>query len=106
MLATWLLYWTELTLDVEWGGAFLLWAPSLALGWGVFRLMRLQKVFSAALRNLEKAIAKPGKSLAVALRLTDAEIARFAISSPEEIVTFGERETSLRWQQLFAAYFK
>lgn len=106
MLATWILYWTELALDVEWGGSFFLWAPFCAIGWGVFRLMRLQKGFSSALRNLEKAIAKPGKSLAVALRLTDAEIARFAVSAPEEIAAFGERETSLRWRQLFAAYFK
>lgn len=106
MVATWLLYWTELILDVEWGGAFFLWAPLCAIGWGVFRLIRLQKVFSATLRNLEKAIAKRGKSLAVALRLTDAEIARFAVSSPDEIVAFGEKETSLRWRQLFAAYFK
>jgi hypothetical protein len=106
MLVTWLLYWTELVLDVEWGGAFFFGAPSLALGWGVFRLMRTQKVFSNALRNLEQVIAKPGKSLAVALRLTDAEIAQFAKSSTEEIVAFVKKETSLRWRQLSAAYFE
>lgn len=107
ILATWLALWMELAFDVEWGGRFFVWAPLCSLGWGFYRLVRSQRVFSRALKNIEIAIRKSGKSLAVALRLSDAEIAQFATCSPEEITMFAkkEKETSLRWSQLFACYF-
>jgi hypothetical protein len=106
-LVTWLGFWAELAFELELGGRFFVWAPLFAIGLGIFRLMRSQRTFSAALRNLKKAITKPGKSLAVALRLSDSEILQFAISSPNEIIAFAQKkkETDLRWNQLFAAYF-
>jgi hypothetical protein len=107
MVCSWLFYWVELIFDIFIGGEYLLWSPMLILGWGICRLVRSQKIFSKALNQLEKTIKKPGKALAVALRLSDTEIERFATSSPEEIFSFGaeEKKRSLRWKQLFAAYF-
>ena len=107
MAGAWGLYWTEIAFDVELGGQFLIWTPLIAMGFACLRLIRAQKTFSAALANLEQAILKKGKSLAVALRLTDAEIALFARLSPEEILAYAakEKEIGLRWRQLFYAYF-
>jgi hypothetical protein len=107
MICSWLFYWAELIFNIFIGAEYVLWSPMLILVWGIYRLVRSQKIFSKALKHLEKAIKKPGKSLAVALRLRDSEIEKFAASSPEEIFFFGveQKEKSLRWQQLFAAYF-
>jgi len=107
MLCIWLSYWIECIFDFSLGAKYLLWSPMLFLGWGIWRLVHSQKVFSLALNHLEKVTKKPGKSLAVALRLTDREIKQFANSSPEEMLIFAEkeREDSLRWAQLFLAYF-
>jgi hypothetical protein len=62
-------------------------------------------MFSLALKRLEEAAT--GKSLAIALRLTDGEIEQFAKSTVEEIRAFAtrEKEKSLRWEQLFSSYF-
>jgi hypothetical protein len=107
MVCSWIFYASEFIFDFSLGAKYLLWAPLLALGWGVYRLIRSQKIFSTALDHLEKAIKNPGKSLAVALRLSDSEIEQFAKSSPEEIALFAERErvTSVRWEQLYLCYF-
>lgn len=108
MAAAWVSYWIELIFDANFGGQYLIWMPSVMIGWVGMRLMRAQRTFSTALKNLELAIAKKGKSLAVALRLTDVEIALLSRLSPQEILDYAAKEkgTSLRWRQLFCAYFK
>ena len=108
MVCSWLCYWIEVLFDFSFGAKYLLWSPMLALGWGVWRLLRSQKIFALALKHLEKAMKKPKKSLALALRLTDREIEQFASYSPEEILLFAEKEkeVSLRWALLFSAYFR
>jgi hypothetical protein len=107
MIFCWLLYCSECIFDVSFGAKYLLWSPMLALGWGIYRLIRSQKVFSQALNHLDQAIEKKEKPLAVAVRLSDREIEYFSRSSPEEIRAFAaeEKEKSLRWDQLFSAYF-
>jgi hypothetical protein len=107
IVCSWIFCWSEWIFDLSFGARYLLFAPLLALSWGVCRLIRSQKVFSRALNHLEKAIKKPGKSLAVAIRLSDREIEQFARSSPEEIASFAEREKEidLRWKQLYICYF-
>lgn len=107
MFCSWVFYWTECMFDFSLGAKYVLLFPMLALAWGIWRLAHSQKIFSSALHQLEKAIKKPGESLAVALRLTDREIEQFANASPEEISIFAEKEkeNDLRWAQLFLAYF-
>ena len=105
ILLTWLIYWAEWIFDIELGGPFLLWTPLFALGLGCLRLMRAQNIFSSALKNLEKALKHPEKSLAVALRLRDQEIVRFSRCSPQEIVAFAKKATDLRWEQISISYF-
>jgi hypothetical protein len=102
LLTSWILYWAEIFFDFNLGGSFILLLPLLALGWGVFRLIRSQRIFSAALRHL--AIAAP---LAIALRLTDTELELFAKSTPEEIRAFAhsQKEQSLRWCQIYESFF-
>jgi hypothetical protein len=77
------------------------------LGLGLVRLVRSQRIFSRALEQLEKTVKESGHSLAVALRLTDSEIEHFAKCSPSEILSFAvkEKEKSLRWRQLYGAFF-
>jgi hypothetical protein len=96
-----LLSWTMIWFEME----YALLCPLVALGYGLFRLWRSQRLFSKALRNLQQTIR--GNALAAALHLTDAEIVRFAKSTPEEIRAFAikEQDRSVRWKQLFAAYF-
>jgi hypothetical protein len=105
MLAVWLFNGAEWIFDFSLGAKYLLWFPLMILGWGCLRLARSQKIFSLALNHLEKAVKAP--KLAIALRLSDREIELFAKSSPEEILAFvsKEKEKSLRWRQLFSAYF-
>lgn len=107
MVCSWLFYWIELLFDFSFGAKYLLWLPMLALGWGIWRLVRSQKIFSLALKHLEEVIKKPKESLALALRLTDREIEQFASHSPEEILLFveKEKEVSLRWALLSSVYF-
>lgn len=97
----------EMFLDLSLGSSYLMWSPICFLGLAAARLMQSQRVFSKALERLEKAVRKPGQSLAVALRLTDSEIERFAKCSPQEIRSFAAKEAAknLRWRQLRAAYF-
>jgi hypothetical protein len=93
-LALWLISWgvylAEMLFDVYLGGDLILCLPLLALGWGVIRLVRSQRLFSAALRNLGIALGNRVQPQAVAIRLTDAEIEQFAASTPQEICAFVE----------------
>jgi hypothetical protein len=106
LLIPWVTYWAEILFDFEGWANVAFFLPLLALGFGVFRLVRSQRIFAAALRNLEGTIGPNTKPLAVALHLTDAEIERFAKSSAQEIQSFVMREKkhSLRWYQLDLCY--
>jgi hypothetical protein len=105
MAVSWLCCLGEIIFDVSLGANYLLWSPMAVLGLGLIRLVCSQRIFSLALEELEKAV--PGRSLAVALRLTDREIENFAKCSRSEILSFAgkEKEKSLRWRQLYAAFF-
>jgi hypothetical protein len=107
LLASWAIYWVEGIFNVHLGGSSVLFLPLCALGWGVFRVRRSQRVLSAALRNLEAVVGQRAPPLAIAICLTDSEIEQFATSTPEEIHTFAAKakEHSLRWRQLFVTYF-
>ncbi len=104
---SWLFYCSESVFDFSLGGEYVIWSPLLGLSWMVWRLMRSQRLFSSALKRLEKTIREPGKALAVALRLLDREIEQFAQFTPDEIRGFAAREKdrSLRWDQLYSVYF-
>lgn len=84
--------------------SFALGLPWLVLVFGCVRLYKNQRLFQRCLKNL----GGRQESLAIALRLTDAEIRLFAKSSWHEIREYVEREKgkTLRWRMLFAAYFK
>ncbi|MBI2811176.1 MAG: hypothetical protein HYX67_10155 [Candidatus Melainabacteria bacterium] len=96
LVASWLLYLVDI------GGNFVFLAPIALLGYGLFRLVRSQKIFAACLKKWE--LVTPGLALAVALHLTDEEIALFAKMECEEIVSFAEKQNCLRWKQIVHAY--
>ncbi len=104
LITSWAIYWTQFAFEIEIGAEYFLWVPLLILGLGTIRLIRAQRLFSLALNNLEKTGVK---ALPIALRLSDEEILRFARNSSEEIRDFAQkqRQTDLRWQQLWDAYF-
>jgi hypothetical protein len=83
LLGSWLLAALQLFFDLPLGGGLVFLLPLASLARSLYRLIRSQSLFSLALGNLEQLF--PGKGLSKALYLTDAEIALFARSSPEEI---------------------
>lgn len=107
LIVWWCSWMAEIFLDIEAGSRFFVFLPCMVLAWGIIRLIRSQRLFTTALELLEKAVGKPGKAVAVALGLTDAEIALFARMSSEEIRAFAgrQKEQSIRWKQLYRAYF-
>ncbi len=92
--------WTEIALDFNLVGNTIFALPFLAFGFGLFRLIRAQHIFSKAMRNLARSIPQTAKPLEVALRLRDREIELFAEYSPQEICAFVKQQTSLRWKLL------
>jgi hypothetical protein len=78
----------------------------LALSIGLARLALSHRIFNRCKRKLSL-LKNPRAALSIMLRLTDAEIATFAKSSLDEIRDFISREKnrSLRWKMLSAAYF-
>ncbi len=100
---SWCLYGMNIFFEVHPFLNFVLYLPMLALGYGVLRLVRSQRIFSAALGNLQ---AATGSALPLALRLTDKEIELFAKSTPEQIHSFAKQEKNFRWRQLYISYFK
>ncbi len=107
LAVSWACCMAETIFDFSMGGNYWLWAPLGFLAVATGRLARSQSVFSKALERLEKAVKKPGQALAVALRLTDREIERFAKCTPDEIASFAaeQRKNDLRWRLISAAYF-
>jgi len=88
----------------------LLWAklfPITLLFLGLFRVWRRHQVFNRCLGNLNKCCPDAKAANAVAYRLTDAEIYKFAGSTSDFIVEYAKTEssTSLRWRLIKAAYF-
>lgn len=105
VVLSWILYWAELLFDVSFRGGWILLLPLFVLGFGVFRLFRSQSIFAQALRRLKMAAQKDVNPLAIALRLTDAEVEQCAQWTPEEIRTFAAQENNLRWRQIHTMFF-
>jgi hypothetical protein len=107
LAVSWACSLAEVMFDLSLETSYLLWAPIGFLAVAAARLARSQRVFSKALEHLEKAAKQPDQALAVALRLTDREIERFAKCEPQEIVSFAaeQKKNNLRWRLLSAAYF-
>lgn len=83
-------------------------AAMLALiGYGCIRLIRAQRLFARAKKQLGKVVGSK-KALALMVRLTDREITRFAKMSEKQIVDYAKKmsRTHLRWQQITLAYFQ
>jgi hypothetical protein len=74
---------------------------------GLLRLFRTQTIFAKAKKRLQSLISQQA-ILPVMLRLTDREIIRFSKMTPDEILSYAQKMTkvTLRWQQLFFAYFQ
>ncbi len=73
---------------------------TLITGYGFLRLMRTQKIFGKAKRNLAQLTQNP---LALMLHLTDREIERFAKSTPQQIRDFIADQRGLRFEQIQSA---
>jgi hypothetical protein len=85
-----------------------IFALSLLLFPFVFLLLRLrrdQRVFRNCLKNIAPLLICESHSLAVALRLSDREIAMFAHASTGKIIGYVKLQTELRWEVLRASYF-
>lgn len=97
----------ELATELSSGWLLIPWLPALLIVGGLARLTFTQRLFRRCLSNLSRAIKAPDQRLAVALRLSDAEIRSFSRMRPEEIQAFVEKEKNeqLRWKMLAAAYF-
>jgi hypothetical protein len=74
---------------------------------GAVRIAFRQMTWKRCLAHLSRAIKHPSKALAVAFRLTDAEIQYFAKAFPEDIASYASAQASisLRWKVICAAYF-
>jgi hypothetical protein len=107
LAASWLLCLAKMFWDFNLSANCSLFFPLLALGFGVFRLTRAQRVFSSALSHLAKATDDKISPLTIALRLTDKEIELFSKWTPQEIRSFAEdqKEQNPRWGQLYLCYF-
>lgn len=88
-----------------------IWTKLLPLGlicFGLIRLWKRQKTFSKCLNNLNLIFKNEEKANAVAYRLRDLEIAKFASYSPMEIKQFisANEANCLRWRLINKAYFQ
>ncbi len=81
--------------------------PLAFLAAGLFRMIKLRKVFNRCLKNLKQAVAE--KALHLMVRLTDQEIFFIAQNCKTKKVVqdyaFEKKKKSLRWKMLFSAYF-
>lgn len=101
-----------LTIAAGWIGSifdlyWILLLPLIFLAGMLLRLFSSRRQLNACLQNLKRSVRDPDKALAVALRLTDQEIAHFARIDSKQIRDYAHREKvhHLRWQQIAAAYF-
>ncbi len=84
------------------GWLALAWALPLGmLSFFALRLSFTHHTLAKCLKNVRSLVKNP---LALALRLTDEEIARFARTPPDQIRAFIEKEPTFRWHFLRAVY--
>lgn len=102
LLSTLVISWAALL----WGVSFFLFLPWAVCLFGILRLIYCQWIFHRCKANLSKVLKDKGKILAFLARLTDEEIAYFAHSSIQDILSYADQaqETQLRWQILLEAY--
>ncbi|MFI5333812.1 MAG: hypothetical protein ACHQT8_01435 [Chlamydiales bacterium] len=74
------------------------------LGLGFARLALAHRTFDRCRKNLALLVREPEMALPLMVRLTDREISHFAVASRDEIQQFIDRQNSLRWQMISAAY--
>jgi hypothetical protein len=74
---------------------------------GVLRLAFKHLIFLLCKKKLKKLLKDPSYALAVMMRLTDAEIVKFAKSALQEIQGYvmNKNASSLRWRMLYHVYF-
>src|SRR5690606_3305019 len=80
--------------------------PYVVLIFHVACLMRDQRLFRKALKKLAMVFPKTSRPLAIAVRLTDAEIKRFALEPLAETLTYIHEQSSLslRWRQILEQF--
>jgi len=86
-----------------------MWLKLIPLGmiaYGLARLTKRQCELDSCLSNLALLITDPSKSLAIAYRLTDEEIKKFASIDPKKILEYAhtQAELSLRWRLIKSEY--
>ncbi len=112
VLFSWSLALTEILFDWDIGGFYFLFLPILFIAGCSLRLFVLQRTFQKCLANLKEIIREGKDPLSMAIRLTDAEIQKFAKASSSEILeamlSYQKEETtlhSIRWRQIFLEFF-
>lgn len=88
----------------------LFWAKAIPVGLlmaGLIRVWRRQKVYKKCLTNLVEACRDSTSANAIAYRLTDAEMKKFADMDVSGIHAYSEEQKnlSLRWRLIHLAYF-
>lgn len=81
-------------------------APAVFFAYLFFRLLLLRSILAIALKRLKKFLQNPLRNWAVAFRLRDKEIFRFALQRKKNLREYIEQQKSLRWNMLKETYFK
>ncbi|MEC7840157.1 MAG: hypothetical protein VX777_08985 [Chlamydiota bacterium] len=86
-----------------------IWLKLIPLGmitYGLARLAKNQKTLDTCISTLAKTVINPSHSLAVAYRLTDDEIKKFATYTPNKVLAYAKEneKLSLRWRLICSKY--
>lgn len=103
VLLGWSLLVGEVLFEKNLAASVFLFLPIFFVGWCVLRLVFLQRTFQKCLSHLKKVMKQD--PLALAMRLTDAEIRKFSKSTPSEIQSYMQQSQELRWRQINLEFF-
>lgn len=80
--------------------------PAAFFAYLLLRLLALRSVLAIALHRMKQFLEHPSKNWALAFRLKDSEIFRFALQRKKKLTEYILKQSSLRWNLLKEIYFK
>jgi hypothetical protein len=86
---------------------FFAFSTFLLISYGLFRLVKVRKIFNKTLKKLISIFSSKSLALSTMLRLTDSEIILFSKMNKKEILSYAKQmeDKQLRWKVIFLAYF-
>lgn len=79
--------------------------PISMIGYGLFRLFRRHQTLKACVTKLKNCTHSDQKAWSIAYRLQDQEILSFSKMTQKEILSYINKENSLRWKAIKSCYF-